>query len=135
MVERGSTPGVVDDVRVFFEGLAAAHSREDVEAYLGYFADDTVWVTSRGVCCRGREELGAYLREVIPGGLGDGTVRYVVESVHPIGPATRLAVVAQTYLDRDGAPRDARAAHTHTYVLTGTAGVLSIVAGQNTVRT
>ncbi|HEU0101276.1 MAG TPA: hypothetical protein VFR07_03070 [Mycobacteriales bacterium] len=41
---------MVDDVRVFFEGFAAAHAREDVEAYLGFFADDTVWVTSRGVC-------------------------------------------------------------------------------------
>lgn len=117
-----------DDVRVFFEGFAAAHAREDVEAYVGFFTDDTVWVTSRGVCYRGREELGAYLREVIPGGLGDGTVHYVVESVHPIGPATRLAVVAQTYLDHEGAPRDERAAHTHTYVLTGAAGEPLIAA-------
>lgn len=135
VADRGSPGGVDDHVRVFFEGFAAAHAREDVEAYLGFFAADSVWVTSRGACYRGRDELGSYLREVIPGGLGDGTVRYVVESVHPIGPATRLAVVAQTYLDSTGAPRDARAAHTHTYLLTGADGELSIAAGQNTVRT
>jgi uncharacterized protein (TIGR02246 family) len=125
------------DVRAFFAAFAAAHAREDVETYLNCFAEEAVWVTSRGVCYRGRDALGQYLRRVIPGGLGAGDVRYVVESVHPLGPATRLVVVEQTYLDGAGDLRDDRACHAHTYVVTGGIGEvddLRIAAGQNTVR-
>jgi uncharacterized protein (TIGR02246 family) len=125
------------DVRTFFAAFAAAHAREDVETYLSCFGEEAVWVTSRGVCYRGRDALAEYLRRVIPGGLGAGSVRYVVESVHPLGPATRLVVVEQTYLDSAGDTRDERARHTHTYVVTGGTGEaknLRIAAGQNTVR-
>jgi hypothetical protein len=58
----------------------------------------------------------------------------VVESVHPIGSGLMVVIVDQTYTGRDGAPRDARARHTHTYVVAFHAQQLSIVAGQNTVR-
>jgi uncharacterized protein (TIGR02246 family) len=124
-----------DDVRGFFASFADAHAREDVTAYLQFFAPDTVWVTSRGVCYRGREELGAYLSKVLPGGLGSGTVRYTVESVHPAVPGARLVVVDQTYLDADGHPRDGHARHTHLYVVVNSGKSLLIAAGQNTVRT
>ena len=56
-----------DDVRAISEGFALAHAREDVKACLSFFADDTVWAISR-VVSRGREELGAFLRDVLPGG-------------------------------------------------------------------
>ncbi len=125
---------VAVDVERFFAAFAEAHAREDVEAYIALFADDAVWVTSRGVCYRGRKRLGEYLRRVIPGGLGTGTVRYVVESVHTLAPSVRLAVVEQTYLDSAGNPRDEHARHTHTYVLAASALSLRIAAGQNTVR-
>jgi uncharacterized protein (TIGR02246 family) len=125
------------DVGAFFTAFAAAHGREDVEAYLEHFEADAVWVTSRGVCYRGRDAVGDYLRQVMPGGLGGGGVRYVVESIHHLAPGTRLVVVEQAYLDSAGAPRDERACHTHSYVLVaGTApgDALRIAAGQNTVR-
>lgn len=125
------------DVQAFFAAFAAAHGREDVAAYLNFFDQQVVWVTSRGRCFRGRDALGEYLHAVIPGGLGAGGVRYVVESVHPLGEKVCLVVVEQTYLDDAGAPRDAAAAHTHTYVLgdpDGRPGGLRILAGQNTVR-
>jgi hypothetical protein len=62
-----------------------------------------------------------------------GTVRYVVESIHSVGDVA-VVIVPQTYLDETGAPRDERPAHTHTYVLTESDGLLRIAAGQNTVR-
>ncbi len=124
------------DVQTFFAAFAAAHGREDVAAYLDFFDQQAVWVTSRGRCFRGRDALGEYLHAVIPGGLGSGAVRYVVESVHPLGEQVWLVVVEQTYLDEAGTPRDAGAAHTHTYVLgapDGRSDGLCILAGQNTV--
>ena len=98
------------DIRDFFAGLEAAHAREDMDGYLEHFARDTVWVTSRGVCYRGRDALGDYLRSVIPGGLGEA-LRFVVESVHVISPDIRIVVVQQTYVDGEGDRRDARASH------------------------
>jgi uncharacterized protein (TIGR02246 family) len=124
-----------DDVRDFFASFADAHAREDVTTYLQFFAPDTVWVTSRGVCYRSRDALGGYLAEVIPGGLGSGTVRYTVESVHPVVPGARLVVVEQTYLDSGGRPRDEHASHTQTYLVVEHEEGLRIAAGQNTVRT
>jgi hypothetical protein len=52
-----------------------AHRAEDVDAYVAFFDTGTVWVTGRGVCYRGRDALGDYLRDAIPGGLGGGSVR------------------------------------------------------------
>ena len=123
-----------DDVRDFFASFADAHAREDVTTYLQFFAPDTVWVTSRGVCYRGRDALGAYLGGVLPGGLGSGTVRYTVESVHPVVSGARLVVVEQTYLDSAGQPRDEHACHTHLYLVVDHDEGLLIAAGQNTVR-
>jgi len=124
-----------DDVRDFFASFADAHVREDVTTYMQFFAPDTVWVTSRGVCYRGRDALGAYLGKVVPGGLGSGTVRYTVESVHPVVPGARLVVVEQTYLDSAGNPLDEHASHTHLYLVVDHEEGLRIAAGQNTVRT
>jgi len=117
-----------------FADVERAHRAEDVDAYLSFFDEDAVWVTSRGVCYRGRPDLGDYLHRAIPGGLGDGTVRYVVESIHSIGPNSALVVVDQTYTNRDGEPRDEHARHTHTYVVSLRDHYSRILAGQNTVR-
>lgn len=127
-------PDLAGEIRLFFAQFERAHRREDVDSYLRVFTPDTVWVTSRGACLRGRATLGEYLHRVIPGGLAGGSVDYVVESVQMINPATVLAVIEQTYLDAAGHPRDGNAGHTHLYVLTSERGNWQIAAGQNTVR-
>jgi hypothetical protein len=91
-------------------------------------------VTGRGVCYRGRDRLAEYLRGSIPGGLGEGSVRYLVESIHPLSPDQAVVVVDQTYTNAEGDPRDARARHTHSYVVSFAARQPCILAGQNTVR-
>lgn len=121
-------------VRQVIEELACGHRREDVAAYLAVFDPAAAWVTSQGTCFRDRATLGEYLRQVIPGGLGDGSVTYRVESVHAVSGHAAAAVVEQTYLGADGEPRAAEARHTHTYVLAERDGRWRIVAGQNTVR-
>ena len=117
-----------------FAEVERAHRAEDVDAYLGFFDQDAVWVTSLGVCYRGRSDLGDYLYQAIPGGMADGSVRYVVESIHAIGLHTSLVVVDQTYTNWEGEPRDERARHTHTYVVSLVDDHSRILAGQNTVR-
>lgn len=69
------------------------------------------------------------------GSLDAGSVTYLVESVHSISPRLAVVIVDQTYTDRDGNPRDERARHTHTYVISFLERNTRILAGQNTVRT
>ena len=55
------------DVRAFFAAFEAAPVHEDVEDHIRHFSLVTVWVTSRGVCHRGRDSLADSLRAAIPG--------------------------------------------------------------------
>ena len=139
LVRLNGTVAIVADnldqvARRVIDELADGHRREDVDAYLAVFDPNAVWVTSRGRCFRGRDALDRYPRDVIPGGLGAGSVRYRVESVYPVSNAAAAMVVEQTYTDEDGEPRDAGARHTHTYVVALRDNEWRIVAGQNTVR-
>jgi uncharacterized protein (TIGR02246 family) len=119
---------------ILFTSVERSHPAEDVDAYALFFHPDAVWVTSRGACYRGRDAMVGYLRQAIPGGLGEGSVRYVVESVHPIGSDLAVVIVEQTYTSADGSPRDERARHTHSYVVSLDGAQPCILAGQNTVR-
>jgi hypothetical protein len=78
--------------------------------------------------------LGEYLRRVIPGGLGSGSVDYRVESVTWISRDVALVVVEQVYVNENGWPRDSHASHTHSYVLAFDGADCLIAAGQNTIR-
>jgi uncharacterized protein (TIGR02246 family) len=49
-----------------FTAVERAHRAEDVDAYILFFHADAVWVTSRGVCYRGRDRLAEYLRSRSP---------------------------------------------------------------------
>lgn len=129
-----ATVDQLDAARAFFAALEKAHQAEDAGTYAGFFDADAVWVTGRGVCVRGRDRLTEYLRGAIPGGLSDGSVRYVVESAHLIGSDLGVVIVDQTYTNADGEPRDEHAQHTHTYVVSFTSKRPRILAGQKTVR-
>ena len=127
----------VDQARAaeaLFTAVERAHQAEDVDAYVSFFGSDAVWVTGRGVCYRGRHQVAEYLRAAIAGGLGAGSLHYIVESVHPISADHVVVIVDQTYTDADGKPRDDQARHTHSYVVSFAARQPCILAGQNTVR-
>ena len=55
----------------------------------------------------------------------------MIESVYSIGHDTRLVVLEQSFFDAEGKPRDARANHTHTYLITDDR---CIAASRNIVR-
>jgi len=136
-LDRRMIETTVDQARAaeaLFTAVERAHRAEDVDAYILFFHADAVWVTGRGVCYRGRDRLAEYLRSAIPGGLGEGSVKYLVESVHPINPDQAVVVVDQTYTNAEGDTRDARARHTHSYMVSFAAAQPCILAGQNTVR-
>jgi hypothetical protein len=71
---------------------------------------------------------------VIPKGLGAGTVRYLVESIHVIAPDIRLVVLEQIHFDVKSEPRDARASHTQTYLISDEQDKLRIADAQSAVQ-
>ena len=122
-----------DDVRNFFASFADAHAREDVTTYLQFLAPDTVWVTSRGVCYRGRDALGAYRV---------GSSR-AASARAPCGTRSNRSTPwfqghgwssssRPTWTARGA--RDEHASHTHLYLVVDHEEGLRIAAGQNTVR-
>jgi uncharacterized protein (TIGR02246 family) len=129
-----TTVGQSRAAEALFSAVERAHQAEDVGTYVLFFDSEIVWVTGRGVCYRGRDQLAEYLRGAIPGGLGEGSVHYIVESVHPISADQAVVIVDQTYTNADGNPRDEGARHTHSYVVSFAARQPCILAGQNTVR-
>jgi uncharacterized protein (TIGR02246 family) len=116
-------------------GLVAALQRsqqqEDVEGFLTLFDPAAVWVTGAGRRLIGLDVIAAFTRQVLPGGMGDGSVTYEVEHISFITPDVALTGVRQQYTDSAGNPRD-DAAGSPSYVWRRSADTWKIVSGQNT---
>ena len=111
--------------------LERSQREEDVDGFLALFDEAAVWVTGGGRRLIGFDAISAFTREVLPGGMGGGSVDYVVERVRLITPDVALTGVRQQYTDRDGrAVADGRGNPTYIWLRTG--DTWKIVAGQNT---
>src|SRR5690242_18355099 len=112
--------------------LERSQLNEDPEAFLALFDPDAVWVTGGGRRLVGRDEIAAFTRMVLPGGMTGTSVRYVVRQVRFLSPDIAITSVDQEYLSPDGeqlSPRQ-RGMPTYTWRRRGTEWL--IVNGQNT---
>ena len=111
--------------------LEQTQRHEDVDGFLSLFDPDAVWVTGGGRRLIGKEAIGAFTRQVLPGGMGGGSVNYDVEHISFITPDVALTGVRQQYTDAAGVPLD-DAGGCPSYVWRRTGSTWRIVAGQNT---
>ena len=111
--------------------LERAQRQEDVDGFLALFDPDAVWVTGGGRRLIGKEAISAFTRQVLPGGMGGGSVTYEVEHIAFITPDVALTGVRQQYTDAAGQPLD-DSAGCPSYVWRRVGGTWKIVAGQNT---
>ena len=129
------TDAPAPDVRQLVDRVAElerTQQQEDVDGFLALFDAAAVWVTGGGNRLIGLEEIAAFTRQVLPGGMADGSVTYEVEHVAFIRPDVALTGVRQQYLDLEGRPRDGRSRGSPSYVWSRTTDGWKIVAGQNT---
>jgi uncharacterized protein (TIGR02246 family) len=104
---------------------------EDVEGFVALFDTDAVWITGGGIRLVGRDAIADFTRQVLPGAMHDGSVRYDVMHIAFIRPDVALTSVNQQYLTLDGQPKPGQAGRP-SYVWSKTDGVWRIVTGQNT---
>lgn len=112
--------------------VESSQRTEDVEAFLGLFADDATWVSAGGVRLVGKEAIAAFTREVLPGAMTDLSVRYAIAHLAFVADDVAVTSVDQEYLTADGASFDPPRRGLPTYVWRRQDGDWRIVAGQNT---
>lgn len=112
--------------------LERSQQTEDVDGFLALFDADAVWVTGGGRRLVGRDAIAAFTREVLPGAMANGTVRYDVEHVLFITSDVALTGVNQEYLTPDGQPLAPRQQGLPSYVWRRRDGVWLLTCGQNT---
>ncbi len=122
------------DVRSLVDLVAAlerTQRQEDVDGFLSLFDPDAVWVTGTGRRLIGLEAISAFTWKVLPGGMGGGSVNYLVEHIAFITPDVALTGVRQQYTNAAGSPLD-DATGCPSYVWRRSGNTWRIVAGQNT---
>lgn len=67
------------------------------EEFIALFRHDAIWTTGGGRRLFGREEIAAFTRQVLPGGMAGATVTFEVEHVLFIRPDVAAVKVVQTY--------------------------------------
>ena len=89
---------------------AVEHStrNELPEEFLGLFRDDAIWTTGGGKRLIGLEEISAFTRQVLPGGMKGKGLSVAMEVTHVlfIRPDVAAVKVRQQYSKLDGRPVD-----------------------------
>jgi uncharacterized protein (TIGR02246 family) len=112
--------------------LEHAQQRENVGAFLQLFVRDAVWVTAHGRRLVGRDEIGEFTRQVLPGAMRESTARYEVAHVSFVRPDVAVVHVDQVPVTLDGDPLTAEPHGRPLYVMSRIDSRWLIAAGQNT---
>jgi uncharacterized protein (TIGR02246 family) len=109
-----------------------ATQHELVDEFLALFRDDAIWTTGGGKRLFGRDEIAAFTRQVLPGGMKGLTMTMEVVHVLFIRPDVAAAKVRQIYTSTDGKPSDDEGEGTPMFVMAEEDGRWLLVACQNT---
>ena len=99
---------------------------------MGLFRADAIWTTGGGRCLFGRDEITAFTRQVLPGGMKGLTVTFEVVHVLFIRVDVAAVKVRQLYASTNGQPSDEEGEGTPLLVMSKEDGQWCLVACQNT---
>jgi len=109
-----------------------ATQNELVDEFLALFRPDAIWTTGGGRRLIGRDEIAAFTRQVLPGGMKGLTMSMEVLHVLFIRADVAAAKVRQIYTSSDGQPSDAEGEGSPLFVMAKEDGRWQLVACQNT---
>jgi uncharacterized protein (TIGR02246 family) len=112
--------------------LERAQQNERVFDFLRLFTAEPVWVTAHGRRLTGRDEIGEFTEQVLPGSMKERTARYEVVHISFLRPDVAVVNVRQRPVTHDGEPVQAQPEGRPVYVMTREQGQWLIAAGQNT---
>jgi uncharacterized protein (TIGR02246 family) len=119
-----------------------ATQNELVEEFVGLFRADAIWTTGGGHRLFGRDEIAAFTRQVLPGGMKGLTITMEVTYVLFVRADVAAVKVRQIYTSNErenaealgfaGQPNDAEGEGTPLFVMAKEDGQWLLVACQNT---
>jgi uncharacterized protein (TIGR02246 family) len=109
-----------------------AQQNELVDEFLGLFRADAIWTTGGGKRLFGRDEIAAFTRRVLPGGMKGFTVTFEVTRVLFIRNDVAAVKVRQLYASDDGSPSEHDSEGTPLFVMSKEDGQWRLAACQNT---
>ncbi len=131
-VELSTREEDLEAIKQMVASVRHATQNELVEEFLDLFRADAIWTTGGGKRLFGREEIAAFTREVLPGGMRGLTMSMEVVHVLFIRPDVAAAKVRQVYTSNDGQPSDSEGEFTPMFVMSKEDGRWLLVACQNT---
>lgn len=109
-----------------------AQQNELVEEFVDLFRADAIWTTGGGKRLFGRDEISAFTRKVLPGGMKGLTMTLEVVHVLFIRAEVAAVKVRQLYVSKDGQPSEDEGEGTPLFVMSKEDGRWRLVACQNT---
>lgn len=101
-----SAPADQNEIEAIKEVVAVvehAQNNELPDEFLALFRRDAIWTTGGGQRLYGWEEIAAFTRQVLPGGMRGLSLRFELEHVLFIRPDVAAVKLRQVYQTPDGA--------------------------------
>ncbi|MFI0366762.1 SgcJ/EcaC family oxidoreductase [Actinomadura sp. 1N219] len=92
----------IDAIKQVVAVVEHAQNNELPDEFLGLFRPDAIWTTGAGKRLYGLDEISAFTRQVLPGGMRGMTVTFELEHVLFIRPDVAAVKVRQIYQTPDG---------------------------------
>ena len=98
--------GEIEAIKQVVATVQHAQQNELVEEFVGLFRADAIWTTGGGKRLFGRDEISAFTRQVLPGGMKGLKVAFDVVHVLFIRADVAAVKVRQLYVSTDGRPSE-----------------------------
>ncbi|WP_051571722.1 SgcJ/EcaC family oxidoreductase [Cryptosporangium arvum] len=92
----------IEAIKQVIAAVERSQNNEDPDEFLALFRDDAIWTTGGGKRLFGLEEIAAFTRQVLPGGMKDASVTFELEHVLFIRPDVAAVKVRQIYRTAEG---------------------------------
>jgi uncharacterized protein (TIGR02246 family) len=92
----------IEAIKSVIRTVEHSQNNELPDEFLALFRDDAVWTTGGGKRLFGLDEISAFTRQVLPGGMQGLTVTFELEHVLFIRPDVAAVKVRQVYRTPDG---------------------------------
>jgi uncharacterized protein (TIGR02246 family) len=122
----------IDAIASVVATVQHATQNELVEEFLGLFRPDAIWTTGGGKRLFGLDEISAFTRQVLPGGMAGLTMTMDVVHVLFIRPDVAAVKVRQIYESNNGQPSEAEGEGSPLFVMAKEDEQWRLVACQNT---
>ncbi|MFG1927830.1 SgcJ/EcaC family oxidoreductase [Cryptosporangium sp. NPDC048952] len=92
----------IDAIKQVIATVEHSQNTENPDEFLALFRPDAIWTTGHGKRLFGLDEISAFTRQVLPGGMKDASVTFELEHVLFIRPDVAAVKVRQIYRTAEG---------------------------------